>query len=94
MTKRYVQREQEVEYKTVERIVEIISQLNLDPAKVTIEALDKGTFDTSYQACLVYSELETDEEYYKRLGEDARYKSINESHEREMYEKLKQKYGN
>jgi hypothetical protein len=94
MTKRYISRHIDIDQWSLKRILQHVEELKLDLDQVTISKKTEYEYDSEYQVpCLEYRELETDEEYIKRIDEELKYKQSAQDRQRAEYERLKKIYG-
>ena len=94
MTKRYISRHIDIDQWSSKRILQHVEELKLDLDQVTISKKTEYEYDSEYQVpCLEYRELETDEEYIKRIDEELKYKQSAQDRQRAEYERLKKIYG-
>ena len=94
MTRRYISRHIDIDQWSLKRILQHEEELKLDLDQVTISKKTEYEYDSEYQVpCLEYRELETDEEYIKRIDEELKYKQSAQDRQRAEYERLKKIYG-
>lgn len=94
MTKYYVNRQINIDQWSLKRILQYVEELKLDLDQVTISKKTEYEYDSEYKVpCLEYRELETDEEYIKRIDEELKYKQSAQDRQRAEYERLKKIYG-
>ena len=94
MTRRYISRHIDIDHWSLKRVLQYIRELNLDLDQVIISKKTEYEYDSEYQVpCLEYRELETDEEYIKRIDEELKYKQSAQDRQRAEYERLKKIYG-
>ena len=94
MTKRYISRHIDIDQWSLKRTLQHVEELKLDLDQVTISKKTEYEYDSEYQVpCLEYRELETDEEYIKRIDEELKYKQSAQDRQRAEYERLKKIYG-
>ena len=94
MTRRYISRHIDIDQCSLKRILQHVEELKLDLDQVTISKKTEYEYDSEYQVpCLEYRELETDEEYIKRIDEELKYKQSAQDRQRAEYERLKKIYG-
>ena len=94
MTRRYISRHIDIDQWSHKRILQHVEELKLDLDQVTISKKTEYEYDSEYQVpCLEYRELETDEEYIKRIDEELKYKQSAQDRQRAEYERLKKIYG-
>lgn len=94
MTRRYISRHIDIDQWSLKRILQHVEELKLDLDQVTISKKTEYEYDSEYQVpCLEYRELETDEEYIKRIDEELKYKQSAQDRQRAEYERLKKIYG-
>ena len=94
MTRRYISRHIDIDQWSLKRVLQYIRELNLDLDQVIISKKTEYEYDSEYQVpCLEYRELETDEEYIKRIDEELKYKQSAQDRQRAEYERLKKIYG-
>ena len=94
MTRRYISRHIDIDQWSLKRILQHVEELKLDLDQVTISKKTEYEYDSEYQVpCLEYRELETDEEYIKRIDEELKYKQSAQDCQRAEYERLKKIYG-
>lgn len=94
MSKINVTRTVDVEHWTLLRIVKYVESLGLELKDVTISKATIPCYDNEYQVIAIeYKELETDEEYVKRIEQNAAFKQSAIDREKAEYERLRKKYG-
>ena len=94
MNKLYITKYVNIEDWSLKRVLQYIRELNLDLDQVIISKKTEYEYDSEYQVpCLEYRELETDEEYIKRIDEELKYKQSAQDCQRAEYERLKKIYG-
>lgn len=94
MNKLYITKYVNIEDWSFKRVLQYIKELNLDLDQVIISKKTEYEYDSEYQVpCLEYRELETDEEYIKRIDEELKYKQSAQDCQRAEYERLKKIYG-
>lgn len=88
----------------VEKLTKIIADMTNDELKTAKFLFESGGYETSGKIEITYTRIESDAEYESRMAEQklaeekaikrAKQKKINDAkHERELYERLKRKYG-
>lgn len=82
-----------VEYRTLQEVIDIVSELGLSFDEVTIEAIT-AEWDDERTCHISYYREETDEEYQKRIEKDKKQKIKIEQLERQRYFELRKKYEN
>lgn len=94
MNKLYITKYVNIEDWSFKRVLQYIKELDLDLDQVIISKKTEYEYDSEYQVpCLEYRELETDEEYTKRINEELKYKQSAHDRQRAEYERLKKIYG-
>lgn len=94
MTKKNVTRTVDIEYWTIDRIINHIQELGLKPTEVSIDTRTEYYYDSDNKIpVLSYLEIETDEEYEKRIKEEQAFRLSAVNREKQEYERLKKKYG-
>lgn len=94
MTKQIVIRTCDVEDWSLDRVIDYIKQLGYSTSEITIglRTDDDGMYD--YKVPVIqYRELETDEEYDKRIKQEQAFRLSAVDREKQEYERLKKKYG-
>ena len=94
MTRRYISRHIDIDQWSLKRILQHVEELKLDLDQVTISKKTEYEYDSEYEVpCLIYSDLETDNEYHDRLDKEATFKQSAINRELVDYERLSKKYG-
>lgn len=94
MTKKNVTRTVDIEYWTIDRIINHIQELGLKLTEVSIDTRTEYYYDSDNKIpVLSYLEIETDEEYEKRIKEEQAFRLSAVNREKQEYERLKKKYG-
>lgn len=94
MTKQRVTRTIDVEDWSLARIINHVESLGLSVNDVNITTKAVSEYFEEYKIAVAeYLELETDEEYEKRIKEEQAYRLSVADREKQEYERLKKKYG-
>ena len=94
MNKLYITKYVNIQDWSLKRVLQYIKELDLDLDQVIISKKTEHEYDSEYQVpCLEYRELETDEEYIKRINEELKYKQSAQDRQKAEYERLKKIYG-
>lgn len=83
----------EINYNSLDTVIEKAKKLNIPFSKISIETQDLGEYSPDYNSILVYSTLETDEEYEARMSYLKSLSKETDKIERQEYLRLKNKYG-
>lgn len=92
MTKKLTQRSKYLYSDNLQSIIEQVKELGLEPKQVELRLEYSDEWSDEKSIHLSYSELETDEEYTKRIAREAEQQSRQAEDEKLQYERLRKKF--
>lgn len=92
MTKKLTQRSKYLYSDNLQSIIEQVKELGLEPKQVELRLEYSDEWSDEKSIHLSYSELETDEEYTKRIAREAEQQIRQAEDEKLQYERLRKKF--